>query len=160
EPREQRLAPAEQYRRDRDMQLVDQAACEQLPHRRGAAADLDVEPAGGRLRLFERFLHAGDEMEDGAPLHRQRRAPMIGHDEGGRFEWRAVAPPALPGRIAPGAARRREHVPPEDMRAETVAGADRIVVVETLAAALAADHRLEDPGREQPMVQLLAALAE
>src|SRR5213083_3464577 len=64
DPRKERLATAEQDRRDRDVHLVDEPRLEILSHRGGASADLDIEFAGGLPGALERFLNsAGDEME-------------------------------------------------------------------------------------------------
>ena len=73
-----------------------------LAHRRGAAADLDVEVARGGLGLSERRLDPlGDEMEGRAALHLDRRAGVVGQDEGRRVIGGIVAPPALPRLVGP-----------------------------------------------------------
>src|SRR5437762_12204112 len=65
DPRKERLATAEQDRRDRDMHLVDEPRLEILAHRGRPAADLDIEPARGLPGATERFLDStGDEMKD------------------------------------------------------------------------------------------------
>ena len=83
EPGEQRLAAAQQHRRQREVQFVDQACLQILAHRRHAAAEAHVAPAGRLARAFERIVDAaGDEMEAGAAGHVQRRARMLGLQKG------------------------------------------------------------------------------
>ena len=51
---EYRFAASEDHRGDRKVQLINQPGLQILPHRENAAADLDVEVSGSRLRLSER----------------------------------------------------------------------------------------------------------
>src|SRR4051794_40815967 len=79
---EQILAFAEQHRRYGEMQLVDEARLQILADGGDAAADADVTAGGGLARPIERFADAaGDEMEDRAALHLERRALVVGEDE-------------------------------------------------------------------------------
>jgi hypothetical protein len=104
----------------------------------------------------------GDEFEDGAALHPEWLARMVGEDEHWVVAVRFLARPASPGVIRPLAADRPEHVPAHDR------GADvrpplldrRRAGVGFAAHAAVAVHVLEFPEREQPLVQFEPADAE
>src|SRR4051812_18970551 len=158
---EQILPLAEQGRRHGEMQLVDGARLQILADGGDAAADADVAAGGGLARAIERFADAaGDEMEDRAALHLERRALGAGGDENGGVVGRLIAPPAAPALVQPRAADRAEHVAAEDPGAGILEAARREAVVDAGRAALLAEHRPEGARREGPLVQRLAADAE
>ncbi len=101
------LAGTQQHRPQGQMQFVDQARLQVLPHGGNATAQAHVAPACRGLRLVQCGLDAvGDEAELGAALHRQRRAGMLRQHEDRGVIRRLVAPPALPARR-----RARAHEP-------------------------------------------------
>lgn len=73
---------------------------------------------------------------------------------------RVIAPPALPGFISPVAADGSEHVAAEDEGPEAGHRPLRKVIVLVGLAAFPAVHRLEAAGREVPLEELGAALAQ
>lgn len=161
EAREHRLAAPENHRRDREMQLVDDPGLKILPHRGDTAANLHVPVPGRRPGPFQRdFNPVRDEVEDRAALHHQRVPRMMREHEGRGVIGRIVAPPALPCLVGPVAADRAEHVAAQDEGAEAVHRPGGVVVVDTLRAAVLAQHPMEHPGAEHPGVQCLAALPE
>src|SRR3989440_12944444 len=102
DPRKQRLTTAEQDRRDRDMDLVDEPRLEILAHRGRPAADLDIEPARGLPGATERFLDsAGDEMKDGPAFHCDRLARVVRQHEHRHVIRRGLPPPTPPPALGP-----------------------------------------------------------
>src|SRR4051794_23183611 len=100
-------------------------------------------------------------MEDGAALHLQRRARMVGQNEDRHMVRWIDAPPALPLIVRPGSAHRPEHVAAHDPGAEILERAYREVVVDAGRPALSAqDVPLERAGWNEPLVQVFAAAAE
>src|SRR4051812_37675216 len=99
-------------------------------------------------------------MEDGAALHLQRRARMVGQDED-RYVVRWVrSPPAIPVIVPPRSAHRSEHVAAHDPGAEILERACGEIVIDTGGPAISAqDGLLERTGWNEPLVQLFAAAA-
>src|SRR5579862_2763950 len=115
------LAAPEQDRRNREMQLVDQAGPQELPYRRHATADPDVAPARGFNGACERNVNAvGDEMKHGAAAHLERCTRMMRQHEDRHVVWRLVTPPTLPALVGPRAADGTEHVAAHDPRADAL----------------------------------------
>lgn len=73
---------------------------------------------------------------------------------------RVLAPPALPLLVGPGPALGAEHVAAHDGGADVLVGLEGEIVVDALAAAFSAEHRVEEPGGEGPVHELQAAFAE
>src|SRR4051794_41882626 len=100
-------------------------------------------------------------MEDGAALHLQRRARMVGQNEDRHMVRWIGAPPALPLLARPGSAHRSEHVAAHDPGAEILERACREVVVAAGRPAISAqDIALEGAGWKEPLVQVFAAAAK
>src|SRR3954447_15137576 len=126
------LASAEQNRRDRDVQLVDEPRLEILPHRGHAAADLDIEVTRGIPGALQRFLNPpGDEMKDGPAFHCDRRARVARQYEHRLMIGRILSPPAAPRVVGPGPAHGTEHVAAHDVRTDAYSGALGKIVVGT-----------------------------
>src|SRR5262249_49952844 len=87
-------------------------------------------------------------------------APVMRQHEGRRVIGRVLAPPAFPALVRPGSAHRAEHVAAEDEGTEPIHRAMRVALVDAIGAAVLADHRPEAPGAEEPLKQLLPALAQ
>jgi transposase InsO family protein len=162
EPLQQRLSPAKQHRRDRDVQFVDKAFTQVLPDGVGSAADPHVLAASGIACPFKRIMDAaGDEVERCATFHLDRRPGMVGQNEDRNVVGRIVAPPAFPGVVLPLAAHGGEHVAPQNPCANILKAARGEIIVNPRAAAVLAEQRaLERAGRQQPLVQLRSAHAE
>src|SRR5215204_7539504 len=118
--------------------------------------------ASGRPGLVQRHLDpVGDEMEDGAALHLQRRARMVGQDEDRHVVRRIGTPPPLPLIVRPRPAYRPEHVAAHDPCAEILERACREVVVDAGRPAISPlDLPLKGAGWKEPLVQLFAAAAQ
>src|SRR4051812_49709983 len=100
-------------------------------------------------------------MEDGAALHLQRRARMVGQNEDRHMVRWIGAPPALPLIVRPGSAHRSEHVAAHDPGAEILERACREIVVDADRPAVSPeDVPLERAGRQKPLVQLSAAATQ
>ena len=99
-------------------------------------------------------------MEGRASFHDYWRAGIVRQDERRCVIGRIVAPPAFPVFIGPFGANRAEHVAAENEGAKTGISRRRVFRVDTFRLALFTEHRLECPGREKPLKQFRAALAE
>src|SRR5690606_29396836 len=156
-----RLAAPEQDRRDREVHLVDEARLQILADRGDTAAYAYVPAVGHRSSPLARRLDpVGDEMEDGAAFHLQRRTRMVREHEDRHVIRRIPAPPALPLVIGPGAADGPEHVAPHDPGADILERLRRELIVWSRRSALTPlNVALEGAGRDQPLVQPLAAPA-
>src|SRR5262245_49430358 len=96
------LSPAEENRRDREVELVDEALLEVLADRRDAPAQPDGLSSRRRAGLIESVVDApGDESELRAALHGEWSARVVGEDEHGRVVRRLLAPPAFPAVVRP-----------------------------------------------------------
>src|SRR6185295_3776113 len=128
----------------------------------GSAADAHILTSSDRPRLIQRRLDPlGDEMEDGAAFHLQRRARMVRQDKDRHMVRWIGAPPALPLIVRPGSAHRSEHVAAHDPGAEILERVCREVVVDAGRPAVSTQNvPLEDAGWNEPLVQLFAATAE
>src|SRR5581483_10457687 len=91
---------AQQDRDDHDVHMIDEARSNEVAEHGGTPADAYVL-AGGRLAgSLEGLGRRGvDEVDGRAALHLDRRARMMGEDEGRCVERRIGAPPALPVRV-------------------------------------------------------------
>ena len=124
------------------LELLDEAELERLPHQRAAAGDGDVLAAGRRASLLDgRFDPVGDVGEARAALALQRLALAVGDDEHRRAERRLLAPRHL---AAVG------HAPPHHVRAGRCEHLlDHLRVHRLLAAgeplAIAPGHGVDDP---------------
>src|SRR5689334_4813432 len=155
------LAGAEQPRRDRHMQLIDEPRREVLADRRHAAADLHILPLGGGLGSFHRLVDPTcDEVEDRAALHLDWRSVVMRQHEHRSVVRRSLPPPATPGIIGPGTTNRAEHVASHDPRADALTGSCRDVVIDAGRAPGLSTHALERAGRDEPFVQLFSTNAE
>ena len=117
---EQPAPGAEQDRDDVEPHLVDEAGGDVLldrllRHRRSRRPS----PPAAALASLERGLDpVGDEVEGRPALHLERLALMVGEDEDRDVEGRLLAPPPLPGVLAPGPGAAAEHVAAHQDRAD------------------------------------------
>src|SRR5581483_6361865 len=117
--------------------------------------------AGGRLAgSLEGLGRRGvDEVEGRAALHLDRRARMMGEDEGRCVERRIGAPPALPVRVLVPTGRA-ELPGSHDLRADPRTVLLGEGVVDAAVPAGLAGNLAPEPGGEHPLVQPLAGVAE
>jgi hypothetical protein len=86
---------------------------------------------------------------------------MMGQDEDLDVIGRIVSPPTLPLGVRPIPANGTEHVPPKNPGPDIAKATRREIVVNPGGTAIPGEHGLLEPaGRDQPLVQFLAADAE
>src|SRR5918994_5132202 len=94
-------ASAEQDRDHHDVHVVDEPGSKEVADHGGTPADAYVLAAGGLAGGLERLDRRGvDEVEGRAALHLDRRARVVGEDEGRCVERRVVTPPFPPLAVA------------------------------------------------------------
>src|SRR5262245_17567408 len=143
------------------MHLVDESLLEILADGFDAAADPHVARARGFLRALERFFDAArHEMENRSTFHLERLSRVVSENEDGHVVHGVLSPPTAPRFVRPLAAHRTEHVTPHDPRSEVLEASTREVVVEPRRSVAVAVDRLEGFRRNEPGVEVLAALAE
>src|SRR5580658_864171 len=99
-------------------------------------------------------------MEDGAALHNDWRARMVGEDEGGSVIRRVVAPPPLPSVVGPGSTNRPEHVSAQNPGAHIGESACCKVVIDARRAAVTPVYLLKRSRGEEPLMHRHAADTE
>src|ERR1041385_8589414 len=157
EAAEQRFALAERNRSKGEVNFIDVAGLNILPHGLDTAADLDVPCACRLARLLQRLCDAaGDKMKCRAALHLDRRPWIMGQHERRRMIGRIVAPPAFPLMVRPIPADRSEHVAAEDEGAETLHRAPGKTVIDAGFTVGFSQHLTKTPCREKPVKHLLA----
>jgi hypothetical protein len=158
---EQTRAVAENHRSDVQLELVDEAGRQVLVDDLCAAADHHVLAFGCLLRLRERGFDSLGHEREGGVRKRQRLALVVGDDVDGHVEGRIVAPPTVPGIVAPGAAfGRAELAAAHDFGADA---RDRLLDDGRALVDLAAlPAVLLPPGLQldDPVVERFATLAE
>jgi hypothetical protein len=126
----------------------------------GPPADAHVLAARSLTGLLERLgRRRVNEVERSAAFHLDRRTHVVGEDEGWCVEWWVGTPPAPPGRVLvpsggselPGA---------HDLRANPRSELLHEGVVDAAAPAGLADRLMPPLGREHPLVQPIAGVAE
>ncbi len=158
---EETRAAAQQDRHEVQLQLVEQPGGEIFVDHVRAPADKDVLVTGGRPSLLERGRDAIGHEGVGRVREGQRLSLVMGEDEDRLVEGWIVAPPALPGIVAPGTTGRwAELAAAHDLGADVrvFLSHDRIAVV--LLPALHAVELAPDLEHDEPVVQALTALTE
>ena len=114
-PFEQRFSPAEQDRRDSNVQFIDEAFAKILLDCARPTADSHVHSGGGVACTVERLANAsGYEVERRAAFHLDGGTSMMGQDEDWNVIRRIVSPPAFPVYVRPVPTNGSEHVPPKN----------------------------------------------
>ena len=114
-PLEQSLSPAQQDRRDSDVQLIDEARAKVLLDSVRAAANAHIHSVGCVARSVKRLVNtARDEVECRFAFHMDGRARVMSQDESWNVIGWVVPPPAFPIHVRPGPTKGAEHVPPEN----------------------------------------------
>ena len=149
-PLEQSLSPAQKDRRDRDMQLIDEARTKVLLNSVSSAANAHIHSVGCVARPIKRLVNtARDEVECRSAFHLDGLACVMGQDESGNVIGRTVSPPAFPVQVGPGTANRSEHVSSENPRANIPEAPRSEVVIESRCATVRAKQgSLERARRE------------
>src|SRR3569833_1559530 len=111
---EQPFSATEQNRRNRNLQLIDEALSKVLLVGIRPAADPHVA-SGRRLACtVERLAIASlDEVERGAAFHLDRWARVVGQGEDWNMIRWIVPPPAFPVHVRPRTTNGAEHIPPK-----------------------------------------------
>lgn len=153
---EQRLAAAEQHRRDGNVQFVDQAFAKVLPDRGRAAADAHILSGRRHPCALERLVDASShEVKGRAAFHDQRCACVVGEHEDRNMVGRAVAPPAFPLVVGPVSTDGAEHVAAQDPGTHVAKAACGEIIVHAARAVVLAEQRpLERACRKQPLVKI------
>jgi hypothetical protein len=145
---EQRFSPAEQNRRDRDVQFINEALTKILPDCVRATADPHVLSGSGLARTVERLANASCyEVERRAAFHLDRGTSMMGqYEDGNVIRW-IVSPPTFPVCVPPVAAIGTEHVSSENPGPNILkATGGEIIVYSGRTAVLAEQGPLERAG--------------
>ena len=138
-PLEQSLSPAQQDRRDSDVQLIDEARMKILPDSDGAAAYAHIHSVGCVTRPVKRLVNtARDKVECRSAFHLDGRARVMSQDESGNVIGWVFAPPAFPVHVGPGTANRSEHVSSENPGANIPEAPRREVVIDPRCATVCA----------------------
>src|SRR3954451_5320816 len=128
---EQSLSRAQQDRRDREVQLIDEARTEILLDSVGPAANAYVHSLGCIARAIERLVNsARDEIESRSAFHLDGRARVMSQDESWNVIGWVVSPPAFPVHVGPGTANGSEHVSAENPGAHILEAARSEVVID------------------------------
>ena len=159
---EQPDAVAEEHGDEVDLKLVEQPGLEVLLGDARAAADRDVLVARGRLGLLERGLDAvGDEGEGRSSLLGHRLAGVVGEDE-----HRVVEGGSSPHQASAFGSSSHGPSPPLNIRlpitVAPVSRSDSSMTSESDVGLAAGEAMALAPalGREGPLMELLAALAQ
>src|SRR5215216_5770615 len=153
-------ASAEQERDHHDVHMVNEPGSKEVADHGGTPADayvLAVRSLAGRLECLGR--RSVDEVERRAAIHLDRRARVMGEDEGRCVERRVGTPPALPLRVLVPSGRA-ELPGSHDLAADPRTVLPGEGVVDAAGAAGLADHLAPPPGGEHPVVQPFAGVAE
>src|SRR5688572_6840414 len=152
-------APAAQDRHHHDVGVVDEPGSKEVADHGGTSADAYVLAARSLAGLLERLgRRSVDEVKRRAALHLDRRARVMGEDEGRCVERRVGTPPALPLRVLVPSGRA-ELPGAHDLGADprTVLLGEGVV---DAAATTWLVAPAPPPGGEHPFVQPLAGVAE
>jgi DNA-binding NarL/FixJ family response regulator len=153
-------ASAEQDRDHHDVHVVDEPGSKEVADHGGTPADADVLAARSLAGRLERLGRRGvDEVEGRAALHLDRRAPVMGEDEGRCVEWWVGTPPTLPLRVLLPSGRA-ELVRTHDLGTDPDIVQPREGIVDAAGAAGLAGPLVPPPGVEHPLVQPFASVAE
>lgn len=154
--------PAEQHRRDRNVQFINEAFTKILPDRVRPAANPHVLSGSSLACAVECLANAAcDEVERRAAVHLDGGSRMMGQDEHRNVVRRAIAPPAFPVHVRPFPANGAEHVAPENPGPDILkATGSELIVHPGRTAVLAEQGLLECARRDQPLVQFNPAIAE
>src|SRR5688500_434895 len=148
-------ASAEQDRDDHRVHVVDEPGSKEVADHGGTSAEAYVLAVSSLAGCLERLgRRSVDEVKRRAPLHLDRRARVMGEDEGRCVERRVGTPPALPLRILVPSGRA-------ELPGTHDLGADpRTVLLGKDVVDAAATAGLPKPGGEHPFVQPFAGVAE
>jgi len=101
-PLEQSLSPAQQDRRNSDMQFIDKAGTKILLNSVRPTANAHIHSVGGIARLIKRLVNtARDEVERRSAFHVEGRARVMSQDERWNVIGWIVPPPAFPVHVGP-----------------------------------------------------------
>ena len=114
-PFEQRFPPAEQDRRDSNVQFINEALTKILLDCVRPTADPHVHSGSGLACTVERLANASCyEVERRVAFHLDGGTSMMGQDEDWNVIRWIVSPPAFPVCVRPVPTNGSEHVPPKN----------------------------------------------
>src|SRR5438132_8037029 len=138
-PFEQRFPPAEQDRRDSNVQFINEALTKILLDCVRPTADPHVHSGSGLACTVERLANASCyEVERRVAFHLDGRARVMSQDESWNVIRWVVPPPAFPVHVAPGTANRSEHVSSENPGANILEAPRSEVVIDPRCATVGA----------------------
>jgi tetratricopeptide (TPR) repeat protein len=153
-------ASPEQDGDHRDVHVVDESGGEEVADHAGPSAEAYILAVRSRPGRHERLgRRRVDEVERRAAVHLDRRARVMGEDEGRGVERRVGTPPALPLRVLVPSGRA-ELPGTHDLGADPDREHLQEGVVDAAAAARLTDPLGPGPGDEHPLVQPFAGVAE
>src|SRR5215217_6185386 len=160
QPVPEAYASADQDRDHHDVHVVDEPGSKEVADHGGTPAEAYVLAAGGLAGGLERLgRRSVDEVEGRAALHLDRRARVMGEDEGRGVERRVGTPPTLPPRVlVPSGVAELPGT--HDLGADPRTVLPGEGVVDAAGAAGLADHLAPEPGGEHPVVQPVAGVTE
>src|SRR6185369_1180557 len=155
----QRLSPAEQDRRNCNVQFINEAFTKILLDCVRSTADAHVLSGSGLACAVQRLANAsGYEVERRAAFHLDGRTRMMGQDEGWHVIRWVVSPPAFPVFVRPVATIRTEHVSSENPGPDILKTTGGEIIVNAGRTAVLTEHGpLEGAGWEYPLVQVPSA---
>src|SRR5258706_1332775 len=110
-PLEQSLSPAQQDRRDSDVQLIDEARTKILLDSVRSAANAHIHSVGCVARPVKRLVNtARDVAESRSAFHLNGRARVMSQDESWNVIGWVVPPPAFPVYLRAGNPKRSQNV--------------------------------------------------
>src|SRR5688572_18711226 len=140
-PLEQSLTPAQQDRRDSDVQLIDEARTKILLDSARSAANAHVHSVGCVARAVKRLVNtARDEVERRSAFHLEGRARVMSQDESWNVIGWVISPPAFPVHVGPGTADGSEHVSSENPGANILEAARSEVLIDPRRATVGAQY--------------------
>src|SRR5512135_903715 len=149
-PLEQSLSPAQQDRRDSDVQLIDEARTKILLDSVRSAANAHIHSVGCVARPVKRLVNtARDEVECRSAFHLDGRARVMSQDESWNMIGWVVPPPAFPVHVGPGTANRSEHVSSENPGANILEAPRSEVVIDPRCATVGAKQDPLDRARRE-----------
>src|SRR6202046_5178752 len=139
-PLEQPLSPAQQDRRDGEVQLIDETRTKILLDSARSPANAHIHSVGCVARPVKRLANtACDKVECRSAFHLDGRARVMRQDESWNVIGRVLTPPAFPVHVGPRTANRSEHVSSENPGPNILEAPRSEVVIDPRCATVGAE---------------------
>jgi len=159
--REQLLARPEKYRRNGEMEMVNQSSAQKLLDRGNASSNANVfSVCCGGSPLYGNMNTVGDEMERSPAHHRNGGSRVVGQHKYWNVVRRVFTPPPFPVLVRPGPSDRPKHVASDDPCSDIFEATSGKIIVNSCRSAVSSMHALKGASRKHPIVQRQAANAE